>query len=94
MPYRTSMEKPTADQISEFVSYDSPCPYCESSKKAEFYTKDNPTGQASKWVWKELVKRRGWSFLWWKKHPAYYRRKCAQCKESYKELLPIPDQKF
>ena len=29
MTYRESMEKPKQDQISDFVAFGGPCPYCE-----------------------------------------------------------------
>jgi hypothetical protein len=75
MPYRESMEKPTQDQINEFVTFGAPCPYCEGKIIG----------------YRRLVRRRSWSFLWWKSHPAYYKVKCHQCKEYHKELLPKPE---
>jgi hypothetical protein len=83
MPYRESVEKPKQDQISEFVAYKEPCPYCES-KDMECFNGVTESG------YRHLVRRRSWSFLWWKSHPAYYKVKCKQCKEYRKELLPTP----
>ena len=83
MTYRESMEKPKQDQISEFVAYGEPCPYCECQVRMWF------AGNADS-GYKDLVKRRSWSFLWWRSHPAYYKVRCYQCKEYFKELLPVP----
>jgi hypothetical protein len=83
MPYRESVEKPKQDQISEFVVYKGPCPYCEGTYIE--YISGNFDGG-----YRKLVRRRSWSFLWWKSHPAYYLVKCNQCSEYRKEFLPRP----
>ena len=85
MTYRESVEKPKQDQISDFVAFGGPCPYCEG-KEIEYISGNFDCG------YKQLVRRRSWSFLWWRSHPAYYKVKCYQCKEYRKELLPIPNK--
>jgi hypothetical protein len=90
MTYRESTVSAKQDQISEFVAYGEPCPFCGSDimdVQYQFF------GYYFDAEFRILVKRRSWSFLWWKAHPAYYKAKCDQCKEYRKELLPVPAKK-
>lgn len=83
-----AMEKPKEDQIDEFVAFGAACPFC-GSKMMQCIT---PYDADAPDRYRILVRRRSWSFLWWRSHPAYYKIKCDQCKEFHKELLPVPNK--
>ena len=90
-----AMEKPKEDQIDEFVAFGAACPFCGSKMMqcstqyggGGFFVDAGDVGR-----YRILVRRRSWSFLWWRSHPAYYKIKCDQCKEFHKELLPVPNK--